>query len=164
MATGESSLTIAACFRRILLSLQQHSTVLFNNFILVSPRRSFSLTLVAPVALFSLFLFSDLLPHSGTSYISLPPSCPLFPVALSPNLHSIPLLSSLHSTPKYCNFSLVATTALQLRNDKFLARLSCLVPFLRSSAPSSFAGNHFVFPARLSSSAQLTRLTRLLPS
>lgn len=159
------SLTILSLSLSLFFSL--HLTV-FCSF-------SFSLAPAASVALprrTPFLLHSHLCPHPGTSYISLPPSCPLFPVALSPNLHTIPLLSSLHSTPKYCNFSLVATTALQLRNDKFLARLSCLVvppcrslPFLRSSAPHRprSAGNHFVFPARLSSSAQLTRLTRLLP-
>lgn len=102
---------------------------------------SFPLTLTASVILPGrtplLLLHSHLFPRPGASYISLPPSCPLFSVALSPNLHSIPLFSSLHSTPKYCNFSLVATTALQLRNDKFLARLlPCLVsPFLSSVPP-----------------------------
>lgn len=98
---------------------------------------SLSLALPASVALprrTPLLFHSYLFPHLGTSYISLPPSCPLFPVALSPNLHSIPLLPSLHSTPKYCNFSLVATTALQLRNDKFLARLPRpAIPFLLTS-------------------------------
>lgn len=142
MATRESSLTIAACFRRILLSptafhgtLQHFYPCLsFVLFLFLFSALCFRCTPQAssciPLLLFHSHLFS------GTSYISLPPSCPLFPVALFPNLHSIPLLSSLHSTPKYCNFSLVATTALQLRNDKFLARLPCLVPpFLSSASP-----------------------------
>lgn len=122
MATRESSLTIAACFRRILLSLQWHSMALSNN----SASISLSLTSLfpspSPPPSFSKYYL-----HKSAS--SCPPFLSLF---LSSNLHSIPLLSSLHSTPKYCNFSLVATTALQLRNDKFLACLPCLAspPFL----------------------------------
>lgn len=106
--------------------------------------------------------------------ISCAPVLSLFPPICTPLLSS--RAPPPHSTPKYCNFSLVATTALQLRNDKFLARLPCLS--LPSFLLPGFAqavrypgwctivlvpfGNHFVFPARLSSFAQLTRLTGLL--
>lgn len=90
--------------------------------------------------------------HKPASFLSSIP-CRSFP----PNLHSIPLLSSHHSIPKYCNFSLVATTALQLRNDKFLARLPCLSrcsspPPLRT-ALSSFRRQ----PLRVSSAVKLVR-------
>lgn len=156
MATRESSLTIAACFRRILFSLQWHSMALSNN--------SASISL-------SFSNFARLFLHPGTPYISLPPFCPLLlSLFLFSNLHSIPLLSSLHSTPKYCNFSLVATTALQLRNDKFLACLPCLASRRSFPHPSPrclrppFASKRSVFPVRLSSFTQLTRSTRLLPS
>lgn len=145
MATRESSLTIAACFRRS-SSLRRHSTALSNNsppclarprFLSLSVSLSLSISLSLPLSSFplphpvsSLHLLRHfhLFPrpryslHKPASFLS------SIPVALSSNLHSIPLLSSLHSTPKYCNFSLVATTVLQLRNDKFLARLPCLIP------------------------------------
>lgn len=170
MATRESSLTIAACFRRIPLppltlslssSIPRYSLTIPS--LSLARACSFSLALAASVALprppppptpspIPISFHSP-----GTSYVSLPPSCPLSPVALSPNLHSIPLLSSLHSTPKYCNFSLVATTALQLRNDKFLARLPCLVPprYLSSSAPRS--SSYRRQPLRVSSAVKLVR-------
>lgn len=141
-------------------SLQWHSMALSNN----SASIFLSLTSLfpspSPPPSFSKYYL-----HKSAS--SCPPFLSLF---LSSNLHSIPLLSSLHSTPKYCNFSLVATTALQLRNDKFLACLPCLASLHSFPQPSSCclhplsASKRSVFPARLSSFTQLTRLTRLLPS
>lgn len=145
MATRESSLTIAACFRRSSpLSTALRAT--FHGALSPAAPLGLSLSLSPascpsrasfPVAI-SLSHVQVLPAHEPASFLS---SIPVALFSLQSPLHSSLLLlfflSSFHSTPKYCNFSLVATTALQLRNDKFLARSLPCLPLARPAAISS---------------------------
>jgi len=162
VATRESSLTIAACFHRILLSPTAfHGTLTILSLSLSLVLFSFSLALTASVALLRRsplhLLRSYLFPRPGTSYISLPPSC-LFPLSLFLPI-STPFLSSRAST-RLPNTAISALSPLRHFNYEMinswpvcpaLSRRSFPQP--RRTALSSFRRQ----PLRVSSAVKLVR-------